>query len=166
MTINLLLDSALPFKDPCQVLLVAGEASQQGYSEMDALLSTLWMLQQEAARQVVPRTEKRIVPRRIIKTRTVPRKTLLSSLSHYDLDESEFDELLADMRLPTQETEEYSDYEDFEEEIVIHDKKERMVSPALAVMKTPAGTVKDRSFYRITGELELRQKNQEWYLGR
>jgi len=95
--------------------------------------------------------------------RAVARKDLLSSLSHYDFDESEFDELLADMRLPTHETEYF---EDFEEEIVIHDKKERMVSPALAVMKTPAGTVKDRSFYRITGELELRQKNQEWYLGR
>jgi hypothetical protein len=53
------------------------------------------------------------VQRRVVKTRPVPRQTLLSSLSDYDADlgDSEFEELLQDMQLPTYTTEEYEEYE-------------------------------------------------------
>jgi hypothetical protein len=50
---------------------------------------------------------------RVMKTRSVPRQSYLSSLSDYDVDsgESEFEELLQGMQLPTNTIDEYEGYD-------------------------------------------------------
>ena len=67
----------------------------------------------------VPEKQIRLQKRRVVRTRQIPRQTVLSSISNIetDLDNDEvFDALLRDMALPMHFTEEYSDYEDYEYE--------------------------------------------------
>jgi hypothetical protein len=63
--------------------------------------------------QALGRSSKEPRPSRVRKTRSVPRQTFLSSVSDYDADlgDSEFEELLQDMQLPTYATEEYEEYD-------------------------------------------------------
>jgi hypothetical protein len=91
----------------------------------------------------------------VTKTRPVPRQTYLSSLSDCDADlgESEFEELLQDMQLPTYATEEYEEYdqvvsdsheeeEEEEEELYedYYDKQEEQ-DDAMFWLHQPSGTV-------------------------
>jgi hypothetical protein len=66
-----------------------------------------------ANQQALARPSKEPRRIRIVKTRSVPRQTFLSSVSDYDADlgDSEFEELLQDMQLPTYATEEYEEYD-------------------------------------------------------
>lgn len=57
--------------------------------------------------------------RRVVKTRKVPRKTKLSNITNYDndLDDSFFDQLIDEVRLPTFKLEDYSEYEEYDKVI-------------------------------------------------
>lgn len=71
-----------------------------------------------------PKRRTRIVQKRITRTRRIPRRTKLSDLQgEYDLNDSDFEELIAEVRLPTFMEEEYSDVEDVEE--VYYEQEER-----------------------------------------
>jgi hypothetical protein len=66
-----------------------------------------------SAQQALELSSKESRRSRVMKTRSVPRQTFLSSVSDYDADlgDSEFEELLQDMQLPTYATEEYEEYD-------------------------------------------------------
>jgi hypothetical protein len=66
----------------------------------------------------------RVVQRRLVKTRRVPRRTKLSDLENLDdsLDDAIFEELLLDLQKSKFVTEEYSDYEDYEIEYYERDE--------------------------------------------
>ena len=61
----------------------------------------------------------RTVQRRILKTRTVPRRTMLSDMleQNQDVEDVDFDDLIEQIRLPVWMEEEYSEYEEYEEEV-------------------------------------------------
>ena len=131
-----------------QLLQFAAQTSRQSVLQADELLESFCQLllsslpppttnvaEQEntldrkdtaaIARRIVVATDKppapkkhRVVQRRVTKTRTVPRETILSSLSDYeaDLGDSEFEELLQDMHLTQYAMEEYEEIEEQEEQ--------------------------------------------------
>jgi hypothetical protein len=63
--------------------------------------------QHDAPKTRIPR----MVRRKVTKTRSLPRRTLLSDLEDWDLNDDEFDLLLMDLKLPSMVEEEYSVYE-------------------------------------------------------
>lgn len=65
------------------------------------------MMRQHDAPTRIPR----MVRRKVAKTRALPRRTILSDLQDWDLDDDEFDLLLMDLKLPSMLEEEYSVYE-------------------------------------------------------
>jgi len=68
---------------------------------------------QEERRQKLSNKPKKKKRKKVIKTRKVPRRTMLSDIREYerDLDDQFFTELLEEVRLPTFYLEEYSDYD-------------------------------------------------------
>ena len=104
-------------------------------------------------------TGKRIVRRRVLKTRKVPRKTKLSNISDYeqDLDDEFFTNLLDEVRLPTFQFEEYSDYEDVE---LDSDDEEEYAEEIIELAHSPLSYTYPKSWLDDDG-IELPNK---WYL--
>jgi hypothetical protein len=76
-----------------------------------------------------PRRATHVVRRRIVRVRKVPRRIKISTLPEdYDLDDANFEELLEQVRLPSYMKEEYSDYEDTEEDYWIRNDYEQTPS--------------------------------------
>ena len=84
---------------------------------MDSLSQTI-LGASDMMQETKPKLQTRTAERRVIRTRRVMRPTVLSNLSSFqrDLEDDKFEHLLREMSLPTHISEEYSDYEEYEEE--------------------------------------------------